>query len=533
MVDSGIKAWRILRSLVIYRILLAILLVTLIVSGYLPQPIAEIYPNLFYGTVFVYVLTAFIFIYPLSLKTPHYTWQVYSITSIDIVLITLMMHASGGIGSGVGMLLVVSVANASMLLAGRMSIFFAALASIAVLCEQIYTQFTLQTTQYNYSMAGLLGLALFVTSALSAVLAKQARENADLAHERGLDLANMSELTEQVIRQMSTGVLVVDQHYFVRLINESARRLLDVQSRALGEHLHFFSPELDERLQSWLKGGRSRLVKQRLEILPASLLLQIVQINSGGDERKAGVLIFIEDAGLIDEQSRQLRLAALGRLTAGIAHEIRNPLSSIRHASALLAESPSLPAEDRRLTDIIQDNTSRVNRIVEDVLQLGNRDRVNKEPLVLNDWLMIFLEEIEYLLPDLHKILVVEDKTEKPIKVSMDTGHLRQILNNLFCNAAHFARQSTQEPKVICRLMGGHGESTFIEVLNNGPRVEREHQPRLFEPFFTTSAKGTGLGLYLSRELAQANQCHLAYQERQDLTCFRLSFGEQTLVSDA
>ncbi|WP_151670740.1 two-component system sensor histidine kinase NtrB [Nitrincola schmidtii] len=530
--DVTIKAWRIMRLLTLYRIVLAMLIVFLIHTGYLPDPLGETYPHLFNTSVFLYAIISLLAIYPLLLRTPHYTWQVYTHTTIDIVLFTLMMHASGGISSGVGMLLVVSIANASMLLAGRMSVFFAAVASIAVLFEQFYSQVYSHTSQYNYSMAGLLGLALIVTSVLATVLAKQARENADLAHARGLDLANMSELTEQVISQMATGVLVVDQQQSVRLVNEAARRLLDAPSQSLGTPLQYFSTELNLQLRLWMKERKSIYAKQRVDTLPASLLIQIVPISSGGDERKAGVLIFLEDAALVDEQSQQLRLASLGRLTAGIAHEIRNPLSSIGHASALLAESDHLPPEDLRLTDIIKENTARVNRIVEDVLQLGNRDRVSKEKLEISSWLQRFIDELVYLKPEIKPLVIFDNKVEQPIHVIFDSGHLHQILSNLFRNACDYALLSEQTPEVIVRLSGGDSRSTFIEVINNGPPVKEQHRDQLFEPFFTTTAKGTGLGLYLSRELAQANQSHLAHQQQKNYTCFRLSFNAQVIIEE-
>lgn len=526
------KAWRFMRLLAFYRILLSGLLILLIYKGILPVPLGTANPTLFQLSVYGYAFLALVAIYPLLLKTPHYVWQVYLLTSVDIVMFTLMMHASGGISSGVGMLLIISVANASMLLAGRLSIFFAALASIAVLIEQFYAQLYLTSADYNYSMAGLLGLALFVTSALSAVLAKQARDNADLAHERGLDLANMAELTEQVIRQMSTGVLVVDHKGGVRLINSSARRLLDSPSQAVGSQLQQFSHELSDKLHLWIKDPGLQTIKQRVDTLPASLLVQIVPISGVGDERKAGRLIFLEDANLIDEQAQQLRLAALGRLTAGIAHEIRNPLSAIRHAGALLAESPGLPEGDLRLTSIIQENTLRVNRIVEDVLHLGNRDRVAKELIRLKDWMQRFFEELDYQLPELKPILTLEFEIPESLCVRMDAGHLRQILTNLLANACYFGLKSSHAPRVVCRVAGVEGQTAFVEIINNGPPVEEENRSRLFEPFFTTTAKGTGLGLYLSRELAQANQCHLGYQQQQQLTCFRLSFGAQTIVMD-
>ncbi|WP_417580408.1 sensor histidine kinase [Nitrincola sp.] len=527
------KAWRIMRLLTVYRIILALLLMVLISTGYLPEPLGEEAPRLFLITASVYVVVTLLAIYPLLLRTPAYTWQVYFYTCVDIVVFTLMMHASGGVASGVGMLMVVSIANASMLLAGRMSVFFAALASLAVLGQQFYTQLYGIASAYNYSMAGLLGLTLIVTSVLATVLARQARESADLAHSRGVDLANMSELTEQVISQMATGVIVVDEQHHVRLVNEAARRLLDAPSQMLGTHLQQFSIELNLQLRLWRGQSRQGHEKRSVETLPASLLVQMIKVGRAGDDTKTGVLIFLEDAAAVNDQSQQLRLAALGRLTAGIAHEIRNPLSAIRHAGELLAESDKLPPEDLRLTDIIQENTARVNRIVEDVLQLGNRDRVFGEEILLNKYLSGFIEEIYCLYPDARSVLKIDDQSTEPLTVYFDSGHLHQILSNLCQNALNFANQSLASPSVTVLLAGDATRGCYLEVINNGPVVLPQEKERLFEPFFTTTSKGTGLGLYLSKELAQANQCHLAHRQQNENTCFRLSFGPQAIIRES
>lgn len=521
-----------MRLLAVYRLFLALLLVTLIHTGYLPEPLGETAPVLFNSIAFAYLCVALVSIYSVGFRAKLTVWTIYTSTCFDIFAFTLLMHASGGVSSGVGMLLVVSIASASTLLAGRMAVFWAALASLAVLGEQLYTHLYSQGDAYNYSMAGVLGLTLIVTSVLATVLARQARESADLAYARGVDLANMSALTEQVISQMSIGVLVVDQQGKVRLINEAARRLLDTPVQRLGSPLDQFNMELHLQLQC-MKGQKNdpnRHNKWELETLPASLLVQIIPVGENGDDNQSGVLLFLEDAAAVNEQSQQLRLAALGRLTAGIAHEIRNPLSAIRHAGALLAESENLSSEEVRLTDIIQENTLRVNHIVEDVLQLGNRDRLNRECLTLNKWLPLFLEELTCLCPETGSIFEIDDQSNSTIRVHLDSGHLRQILNNLCQNALTFAKQSSQSPQVIIKLCGGAGQACYLEVINNGPPVLPEEKMRLFEPFFTTTARGTGLGLYLSRELAQANHCHLAHHQQQQHTCFRLSFSPQVIV---
>lgn len=524
--DESQRIWRILRLLVFYRIMLAGLLVVLIISGHLPAPLAAQAPQQFFYTALAYLTLSLLALYPLVLRTPSYTLQLYLLTLIDIVAITLLMHASGGVGSGVGMLLVISVANASMISAGRISALFAALASLAILGEQIYSQWLGLNDQLNYPLAGLLGLTLFVTGVLSHVLGKRARENELLAYQRGLDLENMAQLTEYVIDKMTTGVMVVDADHSVRLINEAARTQLDVLGQRLNAPLHQFSTELNLQLKLWQQQGGQRSSRELVRIHDQQLVVQIVPIGRDVRHRhQLAALLLLEDAGEMTEQAQQLKLAALGRLTAGIAHEIRNPLGAIHHAAALLQESPHLPAEDQRLTQIISQQGQRINRIIEDVLQLGRSDRTLQERIALNSWLALFRQEFVQAQEGAEKILELRD-CEWSVELAFDPQHLRQILTNLCLNAVRHAGSASETAQVVIGYGTLSGQRGYIDVVDNGPGVAEEHRDKLFEPFFTTVAKGTGLGLYLSSELAQSNGAQLSYLAWNDRgACFRLTFN--------
>jgi two-component system sensor histidine kinase PilS (NtrC family) len=282
------------------------------------------------------------------------------------------------------------------------------------------------------------------------------------------------------------------------------------------------SPPLAQRLADWRSGNALespafRPAEHRPELIPRFTRL------SG--RQAANVLILLEDSDQAAERLQQIKLAALGRLTAGIAHEIRNPLAAIGHAAQLLEEAEGFTAQTRRLAQIIYDNVKRANRIIGDVLDLARRDRGKPERLLLAPWLDTFSQEF-LRGPDgpppewRHSVEPVE------LAVSFDPHQLRQVLWNLCANACqHGVRPgATPQLELCAHLESGRGRPV-LEVRDAGPGVAAEHISHLFEPFFTTRAKGTGLGLYLARELCEANRAHLQYLPiAGGGSCFRITF---------
>jgi len=229
-------------------------------------------------------------------------------------------------------------------------------------------------------------------------------------------------------------------------------------------------------------------------------------------------VVFVEDTSRMREEAQQLKLAALGRLTANIAHEIRNPLSAISHAAELLGEEKR--GRDReRLTRIIHDNTARLERLVGDVLQLNRRDRAARERIALSGWLMSFVEDFvmnESVPPERFAI-----DTGRGLNVEFDREHLRQVLWNLLRNAVRHARAEPRSIRLLLKRYD-YGDRVELSVIDNGPGVPRANQVQLFEPFFTTDSKGTGLGLYLARELCAANRASLDYVDDMPGAHFRI-----------
>jgi two-component system sensor histidine kinase PilS (NtrC family) len=432
----------------------------------------------------------------------------------DIAATTLLMYASGGFRSGLAVMLLISLAAASLVSRGRLLLFYAALASIAILLEQ--TLWTLRGDRQvtDFLPPGLLSAGYFATALIASQLARRVIMNEQVARQRGIDLANQLRVNQLVIRDVDDGVMVVDSTGLVRQHNPRVDALLGRPAPGLAP-IEAYSSELAEALADWRadRGGAGPF------LLPDSgRRVRARFVRPAGVEGGSVTVIYLEDLSKLEDQARQMKLAALGRLTANIAHEIRNPLAAITHAAELMLEENRAPARER-LTRIIRDNAKRLDRMVKDVLELNRRDRVQTEPIRLGSTLAAFLDEFadaERLDRAGFALEVVRDEV-----VEFDRVHLHQILWNLARNAW---RHSHKLPGSVRLRVQRQGSRLELHVLDDGPGVPRELHGQLFEPFFTTYSGGTGLGLYIARELAAANGAVLDYVDRPDGADFRVAW---------
>jgi len=404
---------------------------------------------------------------------------------IDILAITLLMYASGGIRSGLAVMLLISLTGAAIVAPRRLSYLYAALATIALLLEQSYWVLEHDVPTANFLQPGLFAISYFATSGVTSWLAARVAANERLARQRGRELATQTQVNQLVIEDMNDGVLVLDRGGRVVQHNPQAQQLLG-RPGLLGADIATLVPGFAGSAEIEIAGRDIRLRP----------------LERGGEDFS---VLLVEDTTRAREQAQQLKLAALGRLTANIAHEIRNPLAAISHAAELLREEKR--GEDReRLTRIIHDNAGRLERLVSDVLQLNKRDRVSSAPLRLQPWLAAFSDEFAANEAVPAGRIVLE--TRREAWVQFDPEHLHQVLWNLVKNAIRYARP---DPASVRIRIDGYADRVELSVIDNGPGVPAAIQGQLFEPFFTTEAKGTGLGLYLARELCAANRATLEY----------------------
>ncbi|WP_374338329.1 PAS domain-containing sensor histidine kinase [Methyloversatilis sp.] len=428
----------------------------------------------------------------------------------DIVFLTLLTYAGGGAGTGLPFMHVVVLAFASLMGQGRLALFYAAVASLAMLFQQGMQWVTVGSDAGRFVHVGSISIGYFATAIAVRLLARRVIANEALARERGRDLAEQMRVNERVIRDMDDGVLVVDPNGRVRQANPQAHRLCaPVMPRPV--MLADFSPSLAAAMAERADSEREQVFVLDLPARPAALRVRCVPAGGAG-----GHLVFIEDLARLREQARQIKLAALGRLTASMAHEIRNPLAAICQAAELLQDERRSDILSR-LTRIIGDNAQRLDRMVSDVLELGRRDRAEPELLDLPACLRTFVDEFAMREPDVRGRVVIEAAAS--LRIWFDRGHLHQVLWNLLANALRYAASGAGSVRMT---VSGDSEHTMLDIVDNGPGVDEGARAHLFEPFFTTHSRGTGLGLYIARELSDANGATLDFVDNSPGAHFRL-----------
>ena len=541
--DSNINAtrWQSLQLYNGYRILIALLF--LVLQGLFNNQgaLQNFRDDLFSSLVLAYFVFSIISAGFTWLQKPDIDISLPTQIIIDIGFIVLLMHAQQGSQSSIGLLLIVAIASASLISAGRLALFYAAVASIGVLLEHSYRVLFIDSLATNYTPAVLLSLGCFATAWLAYSLAKRSQESELLASQRGVDVQNMAQINALITHEMDDGVLVVDHELRIKHHNIQAEVMLgdviksaikiDVKTETNTETnedaliiwhnklLNEISPELNSMLQHWMQETEHTVNLALPNILKLSTQSHELRIRflPTNENRQQGAVVFIEDWSQMQTQAHQVKLAALGRLTANIAHEIRNPLSAISHANQLLQEEDNDPAV-KRMLQIISDNVQRVDQIIKDVLELNRRDRTNQEVIHLENFITDFYAQfcaVEKIPDNCFKLILTNVDT----LVSFDRRHLNQILWNL-CKNGWRHSQHNENSLILTASLTAKTQTAHIEVSDDGAGIPENVRSHLFEPFFTTEKTGTGLGLYIARELADANGAKLQYKTASSGTQF-------------
>ncbi|HTE42360.1 MAG TPA: HAMP domain-containing sensor histidine kinase [Steroidobacteraceae bacterium] len=521
-------AWRILSLVNLFRLLVPLVLGALF-ALMSPRPVGQLSPALFAATAAAYFLFAVAAISSIRRTWPTLDIQAVVHVAVDILAIALMTFASSSAGNGFAALLVLPVGACALIVPPRIARLMAAIAAIALLVGQGIAFFVGNSDLSDITSAGLVGALIFAVTVGVAPLAKRLRESEALIRQRDFDIANLAELNEFIVQHLRESILVVDEDDRIRLINESAGQLLSGATIAGGTLVGEVSPRLLFLLNSWRKQGYD-WQGSTLSLVAAGGAAVIQPHFVSLDPSTTGpTLIFLEDTSAIAERLQQSKLAALGRLSASIAHEVRNPVGSMSHAAQLLREATSIAPQDQRLIEIIIVNGERVSTIINNILQLSRRESIRQERINLNGWLASFTHEFSQTQQtspgQIHSRL-----SPLQLDVRADPSHVHQILWNLCENALKYGQRGDGAPTF--ELTTGRSpvnNRPFLEVADRGPGITTADTERIFEPFFTTGGSNgsTGLGLFIARELANANGAVLLYEPRQGGgSIFRLVFAD-------
>ena len=503
---------RVLGLLNLFRLLVPVLLALLFAVGGQPPVVGSTHPDLFRVACAAYFVAGVVLIAVLIRRRQKRAWHAYVPGSVDVGLLCLILYASGGVGSGLAIALLVPVAGLAVLVGTRGALLAAAAAVLGLLVQQFALWSDGTVVAISFAQAGYYGAVLFLVAAGANFLAGQLRETEAVVRQRDIDVANLADLSAYVVRHLRESIVVVDAEDRVRLINESAQLLLGPDARP-GALLGEIAPRLLYHIEHWRRADGVSTRTATLVAADGSREIEAYFAGLGGGQ-PGPVIAFLTETTELAERVQRTKLAALGRLSASIAHEIRNPVGAMSHAAQLLAETVELGPEEKRLTQIMTTNAERVSSIIASVLELSRRETTRPERFFLGGWLGDFIgefaETLELPPSRLHAVLPQVD-----VEVRIDPNHLRQIVWNLCDNATRHSTEMPASPPVELRV--GRLQATgrpYLEVADRGTGIPESSAERIFEPFFTGRHGGTGLGLFIARELAQCNGALLLYEPR-------------------
>ncbi|MEP5766315.1 MAG: ATP-binding protein [Halieaceae bacterium] len=516
------------RIYVAYRSLLSILLLLALLTTDTRQLVGTLNPQLYFIVACLFLATNLVLLALIQTRYISRQPVLFLVFFVDILTITLLADTSGGMSSGLPILLVATAAASAILInSGTIATLIAALCVIAILADTLRLINEQVLSLNSLLPAGLLGMLIFAVSTLIQLIVRRVSVAEALARRRAADLYDLQRLNERIVQSLQTGILLVYTNGSVRIMNATASRLL-APERSMpltqGGQLADYSTELASQFEHWRESGillsEPILVSEGAPMIIANF--RALRASGDGD-----ALVFIEDYTPVTQQAQSLKLASLGRLTASIAHEIRNPLGAISHAAQLLGESSELVEDDMHMAEIIQQHTRRMNAIIENVMQISRRQAPSPQRLALKGWLENYLQEYR---AGQRQQAGIELKTgDDQVEIIFDPEHLQRVLGNLLDNALRHSEMATGSATArIVVVADNVSQRCLIDVIDQGGGVTESEQAKLFEPFYTTVAQGTGLGLFLSKELCEINNATLSYRPTKDQeSCFRVAIAQQ------
>lgn len=555
--------WRSLQTFNVSRVLIALILITYLSV----KSSREVWQ---FGQTFLLVVTAiylFLSVGFVVLKTRwnrRYLLQLVAQVSLDLLVISVLYVGAGGSKSGLVILYLFPLAGAGILGSLLLALSFVSVVSLFLLFVNAYQ--VLQTEDSHLiSQAGLYGASYFAVVYVLNRLARNLIGQEELARRRGAELALQQAINRTVIADMDDGVLVLDQNGRLFELNPAATRMLGLEPahitnasqielssvfhlKPIADAMEKWKSGQDPNTTAWLRNEGASFVVLRHQNRNFSidesisdegpdngthLKLRFVAIDADEIddlvfEATPRTIVFMQNVSDIENQAQQLKLASMGRLTASIAHEVRNPLSSISYATSLMSEDLQNEVQTRRLLKIIEDNTARLNKLIEDILKLSRKAQTNLEPIFLASALQEIVQEfVETRGMSKETIVLVDDGH---FFVRFDPDHLHEVVNNLLSNAVRYASGRRHSIRLAIRISStGRRE---LHIQDDGPGISAMVRSHLFEPFYTTSSKGTGLGLYMARELCLNNHAVLDYEYRNDETSsFETALGGRFVIN--
>ena len=501
MTEHSEDEWRVLRALCVYRLIMAPILAAVFFSGQAPDFLSIGRPGLFQAMTYAWFAAGSLLMIALVSRAPPFEHQIVLHGISDLTAVSGLLFASSGMGSGLGMLLLIPVLGLGMVLPPRLATLAAAIGTVALFAVELSRQYPDDWTARPLTEAGVLGAAMFVIAISASTVAVRARRSEARAAQAGSALSDLSRINDTIVATMRSGVMVVDEALRVRTLNEAARDLLRTHGGVTGLSLDQFAPDIAQDIERWRQGRTSASVRMGTRDL-------VLRYTALGPGTRSPVLVLLEDAQRARDEAQRLKLAALGRLSASIAHEIRNPLSAITQAVELLDAAKDAQEADA-LRRVIHRHAKRIDGIVQDVSDIsrGRPPEPDHRPLAeLLGLAYRQFQEGDQACAQRVTLHLDTDAVSRQTIVHFDSDHFCRILHNLWRNSVEHGAHS-----IRMRALPATAR-ILLHIRDDGKGIEPGMNETIFEPFYTTSTKGTGLGLYLARTLCEANGALLFLQ---------------------
>jgi len=522
--NSPSHIWRPLQLFCTYRFALSVCLITISQHNASSLIFPNGHPDAFIQASINYALFSFIaLLLSFSPKIP-YKWQANLPIYCDIVLLTMIMHSCGGIISGMGLLLIILVAAHGILYPGKYALLTAAISTIALLSEYSYMVLYEKYDLSLSGMVGLIGILIFSAAALANFLSFRVRKKQHIISKQAMQLASSMQVNSHIVALMQQGVILLDNQNHIKTLNLAAKKILGLDNKPEHYTLNTLPPAVQHCIFTWQQNKQLLEPIHIKDHLPKARL----EFQNFGDSKNTNTLVFIYDTAEENKKAQDLKLASLGHLTANIAHELRNPLGVASHASQLLMETENLSDESKRLTHMILQSCNRMNQVIQNVLSLSGQ-KPNTQAINLNDWLQQYVPTLHF--PDFPNAQIILTLCREDINILVDPSQLTQIIVNLCENGLRHHMKKHGVAKISLRTQYQHTPSPHImlDIINQGNGIPNDIQEFIFEPFYTTEESGTGLGLFLTRELCQINSAQIHYSYQHPDSLFRLTFPGDAL----
>ena len=520
--SDNIRQRNVIAVLSAYRLLIALLLLVFFNITLDARLVGDLKPKLFLVTLLTYSVANIALLgWSLIRRLDHSRLLLFSAAIVDIIVLNLLIEASGFHSRPLTLLFILAIVGSAMILPTRLSLLVAAMATISVIGQAISRVLSHNVPASELANAGTLGLVFFITAFTVQRLVFRATRNEILARQRAADLEDLQRLNEKIVQRMRTGIVVIDDSGSIFLINESASNLLGMSGTIEAMTGQGIPRVLINAWKAWTHNPKQLPPAFQVHASGPAVQASFTAL-SGGESNQS--LVFLEDTRMVKQQAQALKLGSLGRLTASIAHEIRNPLGAISHAAQLLGESHQLCDADRRFSEIINTQSTRVNQVVENVLALSRRDNPKPRQFDLNGYLIQFIQQ--YRSQSVDELQITFRSNGQTIEVTFDRSQLDQVVSNLFDNGLRYSAKATGRPTLMVRAyIDSSSGLPLLDIIDQGPGIDKDKLGKLFEPFYTTENTGSGLGLYLAREMCEAHQAELSYLKTEHhQSCFRISF---------